>query len=166
MVSYTLLIHRSFLTIPGMPHDEPKDDPQLGNKRNHLIVQAARQLSAAKMIRFDEFSNSFAISDLGRIAAKYYLRHQTMEIFSKCLKFIRICGVMVVGLIGIDTMFHPKMKNADLFAMLSQATEFDQIQIRENEVEELTAILESDHCLMEVKVSGNDSNPLQSTDRV
>lgn len=43
------------------------------------------------------------------------------------------------------------MKNADLFAMLSQATEFDQIQVRENEVDELTAILESDHCPMEVK---------------
>jgi hypothetical protein len=27
--------------------------------------------------------NSFVISDLGRIAAKYYLRHQTMEIFSE-----------------------------------------------------------------------------------
>lgn len=66
-----------------MPHDEPKDDPQLGNKRNELIVQNARQLSAAKMIRFDEISNSFVISDLGRIAAKYYLKYQTMEVFSK-----------------------------------------------------------------------------------
>jgi antiviral helicase SLH1 len=67
----------------GMPHDEPKDDPQLGNKRNELIVQAARQLSAAKMIRFEEITNTFVISDLGRIAAKYYLKYQTMEIFSK-----------------------------------------------------------------------------------
>jgi antiviral helicase SLH1 len=66
-----------------MPHDELKDDPQLGNKRNELIVQAARQLSTAKMIRYDEVHNSFVISDLGRIAAKYYLRHQTMEIFSE-----------------------------------------------------------------------------------
>ncbi len=46
-----------------MPHDEPKDDPQLGNKRNQLITQ----------------------SDLGRIAAKYYLKYQTMEIFSTYL---------------------------------------------------------------------------------
>lgn len=72
------------LTPTGMPHDELKDDPQLGNKRNQLIVQAARQLSSAKMIRFDEISNSFIISDLGRIAAKYYLRHQTIEVFSMC----------------------------------------------------------------------------------
>ena len=69
--------------IQGMPHDEPKDDPQLGNKRNQLITQSARQLSAAKMIRFDEVSNTFVISDLGRIAAKYYLKYQTMEIFSE-----------------------------------------------------------------------------------
>jgi len=68
--------------IYGMPHDEPKDDPQLGNKRNDLVVQSARQLSSAKMIRFDEILHSFQISDLGRIAAKYYLRFQTMEVFS------------------------------------------------------------------------------------
>lgn len=49
-------------------------------------------------------------------------------------------------------MFHPKMRNADLFAMLSQATEFDQIQVRENEIEELTAILETgEYCPLEVK---------------
>lgn len=65
-----------------MPHDELKDDPQLGNKRNQLITQSVRQLAVAKMIRFDEIANSFVISDLGRIAAKYYLKYQTMEIFS------------------------------------------------------------------------------------
>ena len=69
--------------VYGMSHDEPRDDPQLGNKRNELIVQAARQLSSAKMIRYDEIHNSFVISDLGRIAAKYYLKYQTIEVFSK-----------------------------------------------------------------------------------
>jgi antiviral helicase SLH1 len=105
-----------------MPHDEPKDDPNLGNKRNELIVQAARQLSAAKMIRFDEISNSFQISDLGRIAAKYYLRYQTMEVFSALSRDEHALSREIQGLTA-DTMFHPKMKNADLFAMLSQATE-------------------------------------------
>jgi len=68
-----------------MPHDEPKDDPQLGNKRNQLITQSARQLAAAKMIRFDEVASTFVISDLGRIAAMYYLKYQTLEIFSTYL---------------------------------------------------------------------------------
>lgn len=74
------------------------------------------------------------------------------------------------------------MKNADLFAMLCQATEvnnplppealhtdnpqFEQIQVREAENDELTAILESDHCPMEVKVhmsqaSGFDTHVFQ-----
>lgn len=67
----------------GMSHDEPRDDPQLGNKRSELVTQAARQLALAKMIRFDELTNSFIITDLGRIAARYYLRHQTVEVFSE-----------------------------------------------------------------------------------
>lgn len=69
--------------IYGMSHDEPRDDPQLGNKRSELVTQAARQLALAKMIRFDELTNAFTITDLGRIAARYYLRHQTVEVFSE-----------------------------------------------------------------------------------
>ncbi|ORY31658.1 Sec63 Brl domain-domain-containing protein [Naematelia encephala] len=117
--------------IYGMSHDEPVDDPQIGKKRLELVMNATRQLQSAKMVRFDEGTQAFAISDLGRIAAKYYLKYQTLEIFNE--------------------KFHAKMKNADLFVMLSHATEFEQIQIRESENEELTAILESDHVVMEVK---------------
>ncbi|WRT70052.1 uncharacterized protein IL334_007046 [Kwoniella shivajii] len=122
--------------IYGMPHDVIKDDPQLGNKRNELISQAARLLQAAKMIRYDEISNTFAISDLGRIAAKYYLRYQTIEVF--------------------NTKFNPRMSNADLFQMLCEATEFDQIQLRENEVEELEAINKSDVIPLEVAGGATD----------
>lgn len=114
----------------GMSHDEPRDDPQLGNKRNQLITEAARTLDGVRMIRYNEVKSEFAISDLGRIAAKYYLKYQTMEIFHEKLTV--------------------HMKNADLFDMLCQATEFEQIQIRENEVPELTAILESEHCPLDV----------------
>ena len=78
-------VYLTELICSGMRHNELEDDPQLGNKRNELIVQAARQLSAAQMIRFDELSNSFVISDLGRIAAKYYLRYQSIEVFSESL---------------------------------------------------------------------------------
>lgn len=138
--------------IYGMSHEEPRDDPQLGNQRNKLIIQAARQLSTAKMIRYDEVHNAFVISDLGRIAAKYYLKYQTIEIFSRSSFATRRRRKLTPS----DELFHPKMKNADMFAMLSQSTEFDQIQVRDNEIEELTAILKSDHCPMEVKVSCRD----------
>jgi len=68
--------------MTGMPHDELKDDPQLGNKRNELVTQSARHLATARMARYDEHTNAFVISDLGRIAAKYYLKHQTIDVFS------------------------------------------------------------------------------------
>ena len=64
----------------------------------------------------------------------------------------------------VDEKFHARMRNADLFDMLSQATEvclsrvnsadfqFEQIQLRETEMPELTAILESEeYCPLEVK---------------
>jgi antiviral helicase SLH1 len=55
------------------------------------------------MIRFDETNGSLAISDLGRIAAKYYIRHSSIEIFNK--------------------EFRKIMTEADVLAMLSMSTE-------------------------------------------
>lgn len=55
----------------GMPHDVTADDPQLGNKRHQLVQSAAKKLVEAKMIEFDEFTGKMAVTDLGRIAAKY-----------------------------------------------------------------------------------------------
>jgi antiviral helicase SLH1 len=66
-----------------MAHDEGQEDPQLGAKRQGLTRTAGRRLADIGMIRFDEVENSLVITDLGRIAAKYYLKHETVEIFSK-----------------------------------------------------------------------------------
>jgi antiviral helicase SLH1 len=78
-----------------MPHDELKDDPQLGNKRNELITQSARHLATAKMARYDERTSAFVISDLGRIAAKYYLKHQTIDVFSVLLLYLIRAKLMI-----------------------------------------------------------------------
>lgn len=66
-----------------MAHDELKDDPQLGNKRHQLVTQASLSLNTARMARYDEHAQSFVISDLGRISAKYYLKYQTIDVFSE-----------------------------------------------------------------------------------
>lgn len=55
------------------------------------------------MITFDQASSAFTVTDLGRIAAKYYIRHSSIEIFNK--------------------EFRPKMTEADVLAMLSMSTE-------------------------------------------
>ncbi|KAI0352820.1 Sec63-domain-containing protein [Trametes cingulata] len=110
----------------GLAWDEVRDDPYLGAKRNQLITAAALQLAEARMIAFDRQTGSLVCTDLGRIAAKYYIRHKSIEIFNE--------------------KFRPKMSEADVLAMLSMSTEFDQIQVRENEVKELEAMMENAPC--------------------
>ncbi len=55
------------------------------------------------MIQFDEPTGTFAITDLGRIAAKYYIRHSSITMFNE--------------------EFKPIMTEADVLAMLSMSTE-------------------------------------------
>lgn len=55
------------------------------------------------MVTFNESTGDFTITDLGRIAAKYYIRYKSIEIFNKTFK--------------------EKMSEADVLGMLSQSTE-------------------------------------------
>ncbi|KAF8309549.1 Sec63-domain-containing protein [Clavulina sp. PMI_390] len=106
----------------GIPYDELSNDPGLRTRREDLIKAAAKKLVEARMIGFNEMTQAFTITDLGRIAAKYYIRHSSIEIF--------------------NTKFKPIMSEADVLGMLSMSTEFDQIQVRESELEELQTLLE------------------------
>ncbi|KIP12663.1 hypothetical protein PHLGIDRAFT_97239 [Phlebiopsis gigantea 11061_1 CR5-6] len=110
----------------GMAWDHVAEDPQLGAKRTSLITEAARHLANARMIAFDKELGNFVITDLGRIAAKYYIRHKSIEIFNQELK--------------------GKMSEADVLALLCKSTEFDQIQNRDNEENELKLLLEAAPC--------------------
>ncbi|KAJ7179883.1 Sec63 Brl domain-containing protein [Mycena crocata] len=112
--------------VYGISRDATGDDPQLGSKRNDLITAAAQKLSDAGMIIFDPVSGDSIVTDLGRIAAKYYIRYTSIEIFNK--------------------EFRQRMSEADVLAMLSMSTEFDQIQVRESEVKELEQLMEIIPC--------------------
>lgn len=94
----------SFLPLLlGMPRDVVVDDPQLGTKRTELATLAATKLADAGMIIFGKHDATFSITDLGRIAAKYYVRYLSIEIFNK--------------------QFRSKMSEADVLAMLAMSTE-------------------------------------------
>lgn len=100
------------------------------------------------MIVFDRQRGTFMTTSLGRIAAKYYIRHASIEIFNE--------------------KFHPTMSEADVLLMLSKSAEvrilillrrnlfqylscqFNDVQFRESEVDELKKLLEIVPC--EVKV--------------
>lgn len=86
-----------------MTRDVVAEDPHLSAKRTQLVLEAASKLVDARMIAFDRDAQTFTITDLGRIAAKYYIRHASIEIF--------------------NMEFRPKMTEADVLAMLSMSTE-------------------------------------------
>ena len=92
-----------FLLYSGIVRDSVVDDPQLGGKRNELINLATRKLAETKMITIENQNERFYITDLGSIAAKYYIRYSSMEIF--------------------DEELRPKMSEADVLGMLCKSTE-------------------------------------------
>jgi antiviral helicase SLH1 len=96
-----------FLFVTGLTHQDPINDPELTEHRRGMIIRAARELAKVGMIQFDDIRSTFAITDVGRIAAKYYIRHASIEIFEK--------------------KFKPRMTEADVLALLSMSTEVSVI---------------------------------------
>lgn len=127
-LSYTYLFTRMRRNpmAYGMSHDEVVDDPHLGSKRLALITGAAKRLLLCKMLDFDEATGKMTITDLGRIAARYYIPWRTIEIFNERLR--------------------AKMTEADVLNVLSKATDFEQIIPRDTESKELKKMLESAPC--------------------
>ena len=84
-------------------------DPGLEGFRRELIVTAARALDKAHMIRFVEHSGDLNATDLGRTASHFYIQYATIETFNEMLK--------------------PLMSEGEVFGMVSQAQEFEQIKV-------------------------------------
>ncbi|KAJ3077291.1 activating signal cointegrator 1 complex subunit [Podochytrium sp. JEL0797] len=104
-----------------------EDDPNLGKRCGELITLAARNLHKAQMIVFDERNGFLSPKDLCRISSSYYIRSVTIEVFNE--------------------MMRPSMTEADALSMLSRATEFENIKLREDEVVELKGLMRSScHC--------------------
>jgi antiviral helicase SLH1 len=98
---------RSLKWHEGIPYNEVQDDPLLSRKRYQLVRTAAGSLAEARMINHDKDRDSFTITDLGRIAAKYYIHHRTIEIFNRELR--------------------TQMTEADVLSMVSLSTEVSDL---------------------------------------
>ena len=104
----------------GIPWAELAADPTLAGRRRGLVVEAARRLAASGMARFDEAGGGLAPTELGRIASHFYVRAATVDTFTAGLK--------------------PALSESGALAMLARASEFEQVALREDEVEELEAL--------------------------
>ncbi|GAA5829196.1 hypothetical protein JCM11251_004156 [Rhodosporidiobolus azoricus] len=134
--SYLFVRMRKNPLVYGMTAAEVEQDPLLGSKRHALINNAAKRLVETQMIKHDADLGTFTATDLGRIAARYYIRDKSIEIFNK--------------------LFRPRMSEADILGLIASSVEFEQIQVRENEVEELKKLIET-ACPCQVK-GGTESS--------
>lgn len=133
--SYLYVRMRKNPLVYGMVADDVLQDPLLGNKRLQLIQSAAKRLAEIDMIRFDQDTGRLESTPLGRVAAKYYVRSASIEIFNR--------------------RFRAQMTEADILGLIASSVEFQQVQIRENELPELRTLLERVPCQIEGGITAN-----------
>ena len=102
-------------------------DPTLLQYRYECLRKAASTLHKCKMIRYIPDSGTLSVTHLGRVAANYYIEYETIENFNKILT--------------------NRMSKSKLLSMISQAHEFSQIQIREEELNEIETLRDT-HCMI------------------
>ncbi|XP_034936753.1 activating signal cointegrator 1 complex subunit 3 [Chelonus insularis] len=126
-LSYTYLYVRMRLNpmAYGILYQTVLDDPNLDAKRKELIDTAAKSLDKARMIRYNARIGELSSTDLGRIASHYYLKYDTIEIFNELSK--------------------PIMTESEILAMISRSQEFEQLKVRDDEMDELDQ-LNKDNC--------------------
>ncbi|KAG7336122.1 hypothetical protein KOW79_000815 [Hemibagrus wyckioides] len=122
-MSYTYLYVRMRANplVYGINHKAYQMDPGLELYRKELVVEAGRKLDKARMIRFDERTGYFASTDLGRTASHFYIKYNTIETF--------------------NDLFNAQKTEADILSIVSKAEEFEQVKVRDEELEELEQLL-------------------------
>ncbi|KAH9253298.1 hypothetical protein BASA81_008649 [Batrachochytrium salamandrivorans] len=132
-LSYTFLFVRMLKspTQYGVPYDARKTDPNLDQARGRLVSQAVRLLSEAKMVRLGVTSASnglgnailpghtpLGVTDLGRVACNYYITYGTVETL-------------------FNEKIHRDMSMTELLDAICGSKEFEQLKVREEEMQEL-----------------------------
>lgn len=90
------------------------------DSRTEVITEAAKQLDACQMIRYDETSGNLAVTDTGRVASHFYIRYDTVETFNEILS---------------ATMNDSQVLNA-----ICRAQEFENVKVRDDELTELDGL--------------------------
>uniref|UniRef100_A0A672FSE4 Activating signal cointegrator 1 complex subunit 3 n=1 Tax=Salarias fasciatus TaxID=181472 RepID=A0A672FSE4_SALFA len=119
----------------GINHKAYQMDPGLELYRKDLVVESGRKLDKARMIRFEERTGYFASTDLGRTASHFYIRYNTIETFNE--------------------LFNSQRTEADILSIVSKAEEFEQLKVRDEEMEELEQML-ANYC--ELPAAGGVEN--------
>ncbi|OCT80431.1 activating signal cointegrator 1 complex subunit 3 [Xenopus laevis] len=136
-LSYTYLYVRMRANplVYGISHKVYQMDPALEKHREQLVIEAGRKLDKARMIRFEERTGFFSSTDLGRTSSHFYIKYNTIETFNE--------------------LFDAHKTEGDIVAIVSKAEEFEQIKVRDEEIEELEHLIDN-YC--ELHVAGGVEN--------
>ncbi|KAL6068513.1 activating signal cointegrator 1 complex subunit [Balamuthia mandrillaris] len=138
-LSYTYLYVR-MLKNPlayGITYAQKATDPLLEQYRAQLIISAAKVLDASRMSRFHLQAKTLDSTHLGRMASHFYLRHETVQLINETLD--------------------ANMPDENLLDLLSHASEFENMKVREEEMDEMQSLLE-EACVVPVKGEGITSS--------
>ena len=160
---YTYLFVRFFRSPQkwGLTKADFDADSTILNKRRELIMAVASRLHDAKLIRIDGGSTpeaaTFNATELGRVAAKFYVDWETAESFSKRLRSTAR-DEEAAPLSKIDQTPHSgAMTDAELLELFGSAKEFSQLKTREEEQQELE-LLWMDKRICPVRARGGPAN--------
>ncbi|KRT80228.1 helicase, partial [Oryctes borbonicus] len=131
-------LHRRMRMNPqvyGLQYSDLEEDSNLRGTMLTFVHKAATLLDKAHMIRYDPKNGDLVATNLGRTASYYYINFDTIEIF--------------------NDMMNSTMTEAEIIEMMCLATEFQQIQVRQEELEDLDYLLDS-YC--ELNVPGGPEN--------
>lgn len=136
-MTFTYLYRRMKINpqVYGLNYKDLQDDPDLRMSMLNFIDKAAKLLDKARMIRYDTKSGDLISTNLGRTASYYYINFDTIEVFNELIK--------------------PSMTESDIISMMCLASEFQQIQVRQEELEDLDQLYE-EYC--ELPVPGGVEN--------
>jgi len=101
----------------GIDWTEYDQDRQLVGRRRKLAIEAARKLQQCQMIVFNERTEELRSKNIGRIASQFYIQHTSIELFNREMR--------------------QDADERDILRMIAKSGEFDNIQSRNNEANEL-----------------------------
>jgi len=111
----------------------------LRGRSMELVQEAATLLDKNHMLRYEPVSGNLACTDLGRVAAHFYIREESVATFND----------MLGG--------KQSPTDADLCHVICCATEFENVRIRQEELNELDSLVEK-ACPLPVKKPIHDSS--------
>jgi activating signal cointegrator complex subunit 3 len=103
----------------GISTDEFADDPSVRKKCLELVTEAAKMLDHNNMIAFDARSGNLSSKEVGRISAHFYVQAESVETFNEMFKRF------------------PVPTYGSLCRVVCSATEFRNMKVREEELDEL-----------------------------